>query len=101
MSAYTPNDDTRLGVLRTSLPAGAHFYNKRGTVTENVLIVGDAALLTWPQDGGEKVYVTVILSYPGDPPASDVKLVHGVETIARQFWNFAARKTLKVCCVSS
>jgi beta-lactamase class A len=92
MSAYTPNDDTRLGVLRPSLPSGAKFYNKRGTVTEGVLIVGDAALLTWPQDGGEKVYVAIILSYPGDPPASDVKLVRGIETIARQFWNFAAPK---------
>jgi beta-lactamase class A len=92
MSVYTPNDDTRLGVLRTSLPAGAQFYNKRGTVTEGILVVGDAALFTWPQDGKEKVYVVVILSYPGDPPVSDVKLVKGIEAIAHQFWNFAAPK---------
>ena len=93
MSAYTPNDDTRLGVLRPSLPSGAQFYNKRGTVTEGILVVGDAALFTWPQDGKEKVYVVVILSYPGDPPVSDVKLVHGIEAIARLFWNFAAPKS--------
>jgi len=92
MSAYTPNDDTRLGVLRPSLPSGAQFYNKRGTVTEGILVVGDAALFTWPQDGQEKVYVVVILSYPGDPPISDVKLVKGIEAIAHQFWNFAGPK---------
>jgi beta-lactamase class A len=92
MSAYTPNDNTRLGVLRPFLPSGAHFYNKRGTVTTGVLIVGDAALLTWPQDGKEKVYTVVILGYPGDSSVSDVQLVRGLEEIARQFWGFAAPK---------
>jgi beta-lactamase class A len=92
MSAYTPNDDTRLGVLRPSLPPGAKFYNKRGTVTEGVLIVGDAAIFTWPQDGKEKVYVAIILGYPGDSSLSDIKLVKGVEEIAREFWSFAAPK---------
>ena len=93
MSAYTPNDDTRLGVLRTSLPVGAKFYNKRGTVVKGILVVGDAALLAWLQEGREKVYTVVILSYPGDPPVSDVKLVKGIEAIARLFWNFAAPKS--------
>ena len=93
MSAYTPNDDTRLGVIRTSLPAGAKFYNKRGSVVKERLIIGDAALLTWPQDGKQKVYVVVILCYPGKLPTTDVKLVKGIEAIAHIFWNFAAPKS--------
>lgn len=90
MGAYTLNDDTRIGVLRSSLPPRTQFYNKRGTITEGRLIVGDAALLAWPQDGNEKVYVVVILGYPGELPTTDVKLVRGIEAIARLFWDFAA-----------
>jgi len=90
LSTYTPNDDTRLGVLRASLPAGSKFYNKRGTVTEGRLIVGDAALMAWDEGGREKVHVIVALSYVGELPTTDVKLVKGIESIARLFWNFAA-----------
>ena len=92
MAAYTVNDDTRLGVIRPSLPSGAEFYNKRGSVTSGVLIIGDSALFAWPQDGNKKVFVVVILGYMGDPPVSDVTLVKGIEAMANQFWSFVAPK---------
>ncbi len=92
MAAYTVNDDTRLGVIRPSLPSGAEFYNKRGSVTSGVLIIGDSALFAWPQDGNKKVYVVVMLGYMGDPPVSDVTLVKAIEAMANQFLSFAAPK---------
>lgn len=85
MSEYTPNDDTRLGVLRSLLPADGKFYNKRGTVTDVRLVIGDAAIVTWDS----KAYVLVIFGYPGENPATDVKLTTGIEQAARAFWDFA------------
>jgi hypothetical protein len=89
LGTYTSSDDTRLGVLRASLPVGAQFYNKRGTITEERLVIGDSALYAWPQDGGEKVYVVIALGYPGNLPTNDVKLVQGIEAVAKLFWQFA------------
>ncbi|MEW5941477.1 MAG: serine hydrolase [Chloroflexota bacterium] len=89
LAAYTPNDDIRLGVLRPSLPAGAEFYNKRGTVTKDRLIVGDSALLAWDSNGTRRVYVIVTLAYGADErPTTNVRLDRGIEAIARLFWDF-------------
>ena len=57
MAEYTPSDDTRLGVLTSLLPAGGEFYNKRGTLTDERLIVGDAAIIVWPSENGTRAYV--------------------------------------------
>lgn len=89
MTEHTPNDDTRLGVLMSLLPDGAEFYNKRGTLTEERLIVGDAAIATWPSENGKHAYVIVIFGYPGEIPTTDLKLVAGIEQAARAFWDFA------------
>ncbi len=88
LSEYTPNDDARLGVLRRLLPPGGAFYNKRGSVTEERLVIGDSALVAWEENGVEQVYVLVAIGYNGEIPATDKKLVRGIETIALQFWNF-------------
>lgn len=85
MAEYTPNDDTRLGVLRPLLPSDGKLYNKRGTVTEGRLIVGDAAIVTWDS----KAYVIVLFGYPGEIPTNDLKLAAAIEQAARAFWNFA------------
>jgi beta-lactamase class A len=91
LATYTPNDDTRLGILRPSLPQGAEFYNKRGSVTSGRLIIGDSALVAWNQNGTRKVYVLVILSYYSDDRSTtDVRLVKGIEAIARLFWDFVS-----------
>jgi beta-lactamase class A len=85
LSAYTENDDTRLGVLRPFLSQGSEYYNKRGTVTQERLIVGDSALIAF--DANE-VYVIVVVGYAGELPTTDVKLVQAIEAIARSFWDF-------------
>ncbi len=89
MAERTPNDDTRLGVLTSLLPAGAEFYNKRGTITAERLVVGDAAIVAWPSENGTRAYVIVIFGYPGKIPTNDLKLVAGIEQAALAFWDFA------------
>ena len=88
LSAYTENDETRLGVLRPFLNATSKYYNKRGTVTKERLIVGDSALIAFDSNGERKVYVIVVVGYVGDLPTTDVELVKGIEAIARSFWDF-------------
>ena len=86
MSEYTPNDDTRLGVLRPLLPADGKIYNKRGTITDERLIIGDAAIVTW----NSKAYVIIIFGYPGDGrTTNDIKLTEAIEQSALAFWEFA------------
>lgn len=85
MSEYTPNDDTRLGVLRSLLPADGKFYNKRGSITDERLVIGDAAIVTWDS----RAYVIVIFGYPGESPTNDLKLVAAIEQSALAFWDFA------------
>jgi beta-lactamase class A len=88
LSAYTENDDTRLGVLRPFLNADSEYYNKRGTLTKERLVIGDSALLAFDANGERKVYVIVVVGYAGELPTTDVELVKGIEAIARSFWDF-------------
>ncbi len=85
MSEYTPNDDTRLGVLRPLLPPGGKIYNKRGAITDERLVIGDAAIVTWDSHA----YVIILFGYPGKGATNDVKLVEAIEQSARVFWEFA------------
>jgi hypothetical protein len=85
MSEYTPNDDTRLGVIKSVLPADGKFYNKRGTITNERLVIGDAAIVTWDS----KVYVILIFGYPGEVPTNDLKLAAAIEQSALAFLEFA------------
>ena len=89
MAEYTPNDDTRLGVLKPRLSRDAEYYNKRGTITAERLIVGNSAILAWTSDEGRRAYVIVIFGYPGKIPTNDLKLVAGIEQAALAFWEFA------------
>lgn len=89
MAEYTPHDDERLGVLKPLLPDDAEYYNKRGTITDERLIVGDAAILAWPSGSGKRAYVIVIFGYAGEIPTTDEKLVTGIEQVAQAFWEFA------------
>jgi hypothetical protein len=56
MSTYTANDETRLGRLRPSLPAGATIYNKRGSLVDWPTVVGDSAII---QLSGKAYVVTL------------------------------------------
>jgi len=83
MSAYTPNDDTRLGVLREYLAEGEGFYNKRGS-TISPLIVADVAIIEW----GEKAYLIAIFGQPEpeqDQPTYE-RLEAAIEEAALVIW---------------
>ena len=88
MSQHTPNDDTRLGVIRPMLPEGFAFYNKRGTITTERLVIGDSAIFSLPASGETKTYLVIIFGYPGEKPTNDVELVQVIEDLARLFWDY-------------
>jgi hypothetical protein len=72
--------------LRPLLPADGKFYNKRGSITDERLVIGEAAIVTWDS----KAYVIVIFGYPGrETPTNDLKLVAAIEQSALAFWEFA------------
>jgi len=48
LSAYTPNDEARLGLLKARLPAAARIYNKRGSLVEWPRVVADSGLIELP-----------------------------------------------------
>jgi hypothetical protein len=76
LSAYTPNDDTRLGTLRQRLP-GVQVYNKRGTLLDPLLIVADAALVVTETNAYE-----VILLARNDPQATPATYEHLDQALA-------------------
>ena len=89
METYTPEDDTRLGLIRTLLPEGAHFYDKRSTLIDERLVVGDAAIVSYPILNKERVYFIVITGYPGEKETTSTTLELAIEKMARLFWNYA------------
>ncbi len=48
LSAYTPSDETRLGLLRPRLPAKTIIYNKRGSLVVWPRVVADSGLIELP-----------------------------------------------------
>jgi len=89
MGSPVANDNTRLGILRSLLPAGGEFYEKRGTIVDEQLVVGDSAIVTLPGPEAGQGYVLVIVgSWESASPGSGV-LVKATEQMARAFWTFA------------
>jgi beta-lactamase class A len=86
MAEYTEADETRIGVIRAKLPCGGKFYDKRGTITQEYLVVADVAILKFPTPAGEKAYMIALFAYPGDSGATYESLVQGMETLAPVFW---------------
>jgi hypothetical protein len=86
MAEYTEADDTRIGVIRAKLSCGGNFYNKRGTITVEYLVVADMAILEFPTPTGEPAYMIALFAYPGDGGATYESLVQGMETLAPVFW---------------
>ncbi len=92
LETYTPNDETRLGALRRLLPAGAHIYNKRGTITDDVLVVGDLAVISIPGLTSERVYTIGVFAYQGRSLTTYEKVEAAVTEIALAFWQYAQAK---------
>ncbi len=87
MAEYTPNDDLRLGVARGCQAQGERLYNKRGTLTDDVLIVGDVALI----ERGEKWYFSGVFAYQtpeGQPQTTYEALEAGMADFGGLFCEF-------------
>jgi beta-lactamase class A len=82
LSAYTPNDDGRIGALRADLPPGWQIYNKRGSLT-NPYVVADSGLIAGP---GGRAYIVIVFAYQGDPPTTYEQLDQAIGALARAFW---------------
>jgi hypothetical protein len=91
LSVYTPGDDTRLGLLRKSLPSGSRFYNKRGTITQGLLTVSDCALVEIPITGGKRVFTLGVFSFRGTNKITYEDLFMGMEQIAGIFAKYLSR----------
>lgn len=86
MQEYTPNDDLRLGGIRSCLAEGEELYNKRGTLTDELLIVGDAALIE--RDG--QTYFVGVFAYQAKQPSHQTTyeaLEEGMTDLAVVFCN--------------
>jgi beta-lactamase class A len=84
LSEYTPNDESRIGVLRDLIPMGYQIYNKRGSLL-TPYVVADSAILENP-NGTD--YVVTIFAYNSDPKTTYENLDLAVGEIALAFWNF-------------
>jgi hypothetical protein len=89
MAEYTKKDEIRIGVLRSVLPPGCHIYNKRGTITEGILIVADAAIIEVPDGenpGMLKAYILVFYGYRGDKGGDYAELETAIEEMTQRFY---------------
>ncbi|HEY9077667.1 MAG TPA: serine hydrolase [Anaerolineaceae bacterium] len=94
MEEYTPNDDTRLGILRQFQPPGYRFYNKRGSLADSRLIVADAAVIELPTNRGKSTFIFQMYGFPGkSPPAVTYEeLDETIARAARLFWRYLQEK---------
>jgi beta-lactamase class A len=86
MAEYTETDETRIGVIHAALPCTGHFYNKRGTITKEYLVVADMAIVDFPTSAGKQAYLIGMFAYPGDGGITYEALVQGMETLTPVFW---------------
>jgi len=88
LSVYTPGDDTRWGALRKNLPEGYQFYNKRGTITDGILVVADWAIVECPTSTGKRVFILGAFAFQGDQKIIYEDLIKGLEEMALLFWDY-------------
>ncbi len=84
MGVYTENDDTRIGVLKEYL-SDAKIYNKRGTITDEFLVIADAGIV----ETGGKVYIIVMLGGQDENlSVNDAELTRTLEALIRGLGQF-------------
>jgi len=84
LAEYTSYDATLLGTLRAFLPIGSGFYNDRGPLADDRLIVADVAII----EIGEQVYVLAFFAEPSETaPATYEDLGAAIAQAAKAFWN--------------
>lgn len=86
LSAYSPNDKTRLGGELSKLMNGeGKIYNKRGTITAGILVVGEVAILEYHSH----VYILAIYAHPRfDGDATYEQLDAAFPQVADVLWKF-------------
>ena len=90
MNVYTENDDGRIGVLKESFPS-ATIYDKRGTLTDEFLVIADIALI---EIDGE-TYQFLIFGLQSKDPRKRVnnsELEQTLEAIVRDFAAYLQEK---------
>lgn len=88
LQVYSPGDDTRWGALRKELPEGYHFYNKRGTITEGILVMADYAIVECPSSSGKRTFILGAFAFKGEQETVYEDLVKALETMALLFWGY-------------
>ncbi len=88
LKVYSPGDDTRWGVIRKKLPEGYQFYNKRGTITDDFLVVADWAIIECPTSLGKKTYILGAFGFQGEKTTNYESLVKTIEEMSGAFWNY-------------
>lgn len=91
MSVYTPGDDLRLGSIHKLLPPGYPVYNKRGTLTKEMVIVADAGIMTIPLSYGERTYVAALFAYQDNSGVSFNQLDNAMQRLAMLFWDYTRK----------
>jgi hypothetical protein len=88
LQVYSTGDDTRWGALREKLPEGYHFYNKRGTITDEFLVMADYAIVECPSSTGKRTFILGANAFQGEPGTIYEDLVTAVEEMALVFWDY-------------
>jgi hypothetical protein len=86
LSTYSPNDATRLGGELTRLMNGnGKIYNKRGTITSEELVVGEAAIIEYHSH----VYFLTLYAHPRfDGDTTYEQLDAAFPKVADSVWQF-------------
>jgi len=86
LEEYTPNDDTRLGVIRKYFSPQDHIFLKRGSIIINPLDVGDVAIIT----RGDEAYMVEIFGFQGKEETLTTfeNLEKAIEEVAMVFWEY-------------
>jgi hypothetical protein len=91
MQVFTPNDELRFGGLRHFLPVGYPVYNKRGTITNERLIVADFTLVTVPTSAGDQAFVLGAFGYPEEGKTTFETLEAAFAAFPEIFWEYTRR----------
>ena len=91
MATYTPNDATRLGLIRRRLPRGSVIHNKRASLVEWPRVVGDSGIIQLPAGSASDGPVYLFsLHGLGNDAASYEQLEESMAKAASLFGDFLA-----------
>jgi hypothetical protein len=89
LAVYSSGDETRLGLIRQHLPQGYLFYNKRGTITDELLVVADTAIVKLPTRYGDNEVIIAAFAYQGTNPTTYTRLETALGELANQVWQYS------------